>query len=119
MESAGYGNPCVLDKTIGDNSGDVETNHMKTLFEAGNDIHGETKIRKEAIIAIVEDLDLFPFLNLDNNRADQTKFGTLLNKFVRRTLSDITLMVDDVNKRGSRREYVFSKTKLEKSVLEF
>jgi len=119
MEAAGYGNPCVIDKSIGENSGDVETKHMKELFELCNDLHGETPISKNAIVNVVQENELFPFLDLDNNRSDQTKFGTMLTKFVRRTLSDITLVVDDPNKRGSRREYKFSKDCVAQSQLEF
>lgn len=108
LESAGYGNPCVLDKSIGDNSGDVETSNMKLLFEICNEMHGEDYIEKKAIISIVQDNDLFSYFDLENNRSDQTKFGNLLNKFTRRTLSDITLRVQDPKVRASRRRYVFS-----------
>jgi len=119
MECAGYGNPCIIDKKAEELSGDVETNNMKLLFELCYDAYSEQEVTKKAIINLIQDNDLFPYLDLENKRSDQTKFGNLLNKFVRRTLSDITLLVDDESKRGSRREYLFTKKEAVKTVLDF
>lgn len=118
MEAAGYGSPCKLDIKSEELSGDVETTNMKLLFELCFDAYPEQEINKKAIISIVEDNELFPYIDFEK-RSDQTKFGNLLNKFVRRTLSDITLLVDDESKRGSRRQYLFTKNSKEKTVLDF
>lgn len=118
MEAAGYGNPCKLDVKSETITGDLETTSMKMLFELCFDAFPNQGINKKAIVSIVEDNELFHYLDLEK-RSDQTKFGNLLNKFVKRTLSGITLKVDDVNKRGSRREYVFSNQVDSKKLVDF
>lgn len=119
MESAGYGNPCVIEKDIITIAGDQETTDMKLLFEKANEIYGESPIMKEAIVRLVKDLELFGYWDLDSNRSDQTKFGNLLTKYVGRILSDIKLQGTIAGARPSRQKYVFSKNFKEATLIDF
>lgn len=115
MEAAGYDSPCNPDKETLGLGGDIETQDMKTLFELAYEKYPEQWINKNAIRAIVEEEDnLFSYLDFDK-KADQTKFGNLVKKFVGRVLSDIQLKIKDNNARSTRQELMFSKQKSEKN----
>ena len=119
MEAAGYNNPCVIDNDIVTVAGDAETTDMKELFEVAYKTYKENFIKKDAILTIVHDQDLFPNWDLVNNRGDQTKFGNLLTKYVGRLLSDIRLQIKTPGARPSRQEYCFTKKEHEQTKIIF
>jgi len=114
MECAGLGNPCLKDKESLSVGGDVETNDMRSLFELCYNEYGENWITKFQIKQVVEQAeDLFAYLDF-GKRADQTKFGQKITRFVGRVLSDIVLKVKDPSVRASRQEFKFTKEKVSK-----
>jgi len=119
MESAGYGNPCTIDTKVITVAGDSETTDMKQLFELAYELHQEVPIKKQAIITLVQENDLFSYWDLDTVRSDQTKFGNLLTKYVGRVLSDIRLVETVPGARPSRQLYLFSKQEKEVSLIDF
>jgi len=118
MEAAGYPSPCKPDEGIVSVAGDVETTEMKKLFEACYKKHQDMEIKKTEIVRALDDEEIFPFLDL-NQRADQMKFSTLLTRFEGRVLSDIRLEVTKPSERASRKEYLFTKLKKEKKIIDF
>lgn len=119
MESAGYGNPCVIDKAIVTVAGDSETTDMKALFELMYERFPDDVIEKKAIVNSAIDAGLFGYWDLENNRGDQTKFGNLLIKYVGRFLSDITLVDLEPSQRASRKKFSFTKNKKEVKLIDF
>ena len=115
MENAKFGNPCKQNDDSFNIKGDVETENMKLLFEYVYELRPEEEITKSEIRTIVEleeEGNIFP--NYDfSKKADQTKFGIIIDKFVNRLFSDIKLISDN-NKRSSRRKYKFTKELKEK-----
>ena len=106
MESAGYLNPCVTDKSV--MGIDTQTDDMKEFFECCYDEEPEELLSKKELYEIIENEQLFGYLNFNENK-DKIKFSIMLNKYVDRELSGIILKSDN-NRRASRRKYMFSKT---------
>lgn len=109
MESAGYMNPCEIDKELRTVAGDYETQEMKLLFECCYKQYGDNSITKSAMISVIKEEGLFDWLDLENNKGHQTQFGLLLKKFIGRLLSEIRLTVNNPTARPSRWEFKFSK----------
>ena len=109
MESAGYDNPCKPDGEIAMIGGDKETEQMKALFELCNQFFPNEWITKKQIKEIVrqDDSELFDFDF--NTKEDQTRFGTMISRFVGRILSDIKLIVKNAKVRSARQEFKFVK----------
>jgi len=115
MENAGFGNPCKQNDDTFNIKGDIETENMKLLFEYVYELRHEEEITKSEIRTIVEmeeEGNIFSYFDF-SKKADQTKFGILIDKYVNRLFSDIKLISDN-NKRSSRRKYIFTKEKKEK-----
>jgi len=112
MESAGYNSPCEADKENLMLSGDVETNDMKKLFELGYEIYGDKCFSKKDMKELISksEEELFNWLDF-YNKADQTKFGILINKFVGRELGEVTLKCINPDVRGQRQHLKFTKKK--------
>lgn len=114
MESAGYESPCLADKETLTIGGDEETKDMKILFEMAFDHFGNQWVKKHDIKVLVQNSEENIFAYLDfNKKADQTKFGMKVSKFVGRVLSDIKLVVRDPSLRASRQEFMFTKEQFE------
>jgi len=112
MESAGYNSPCNPDEETLSLSGDVETQDMRKLYELCYERHADEWIKKKEIknIVINSEGELFNYLDLVNNiKSDETKFGILINKFVDREESGITLICKNNSVRGQRQEFMFTK----------
>jgi len=107
METAGYDNPCKIDKTA-IISLDIETEEMKQLFESVYDLYPNKFLTKKDIQQIVENENIMPQLDF-NEKSHQIKFGLKIDRFTRRYLSEIFLEVDSLERRPSRRKYKFSK----------
>lgn len=118
MEAAGYPSPCVPDEGIVSVAGDTETVEMKKLFLACYEKFPDKEIKKQNIIDIINDEEIFPYLDF-SKKDDQMKFGLLLTRYEERVLGDIRLVVSKKSEKASRREYKFTKLKKEKSVIEF
>ena len=108
LEAADIGNPCTKENNIQNVSLDQETDEMIQLFEY---VFGEKPnewLKKSDIKQMVIDSDesIFTYYDWDK-RADQTKFGFKLDKFVGRILSDIKLVCEDITIRAARRNYKF------------
>lgn len=119
METAGYLNPCTPDLKVLDVGGDLETNDMKVLFETCFEKKPEEWISKKEIKEIAqntedifEDLDLFA-------RSGATALGIMIKKFVRRELSDITLVGRNLDKRTEQQHFKFTKNKVQKDLFDF
>lgn len=110
MEAASLGNPCVIDKETMALGGDSETNEMKGLFELCYLHYPEIWISKGKIkdTLINTESELFSYFDF-TKKADQTKFGSHLNKFVGRIMSEISLIVKDKCVRSTRQEFKFTK----------
>lgn len=111
MEAAGYDSPCFTDKTTLSLSGDIETDDMKKLFEFGYKNYKDFWIKKEEIKSFIIQSggDFFNDFDFNLNKSDQIKFGNLINKFVGRELSGITLICKNMSIRGQRQEFQFTK----------
>ena len=107
MESTGYESPCKPNKEMA-LGGDSETIDMKLLFEYCYEEKPDEPLTKQDIKEIIEKEDIFSYLDF-SKKADQTKFGKKIIKFVGRVLSDIRMRVVDNSVRSSRQKYVFSK----------
>jgi len=107
MECARYGNPCELDKTA-IMSLDYDTEIMKQLFESCYEKNPNKWMTKGDIQRIIENENIMPELDF-NNRADQTKFGIKIDKYVNRIMSGIFMKVDSLEQRAARRKYIFIK----------
>lgn len=122
MEAAGYDSPCTPDVGIVSVAGDTETIEMKKLFEECYRKFKDTPVKKVDILNCIEkengESDIFNYLDMDA-KADQMKFGLLLTRFEGRVLSDIRLVVTKPNEKASRKEYMFTKLKQEKNILDF
>lgn len=110
MEAAGYDSPC---KKTGEGLGiaaDQETEEMKLLFEVCNETRPDEWLSKKDIKKIIQDSeeDVFGYMDWDK-MSDQVKFGKKIDKFIGRILSDVKLHVDNLEQRGSRRKYKFTK----------
>jgi len=115
MESAGYESPCKADEETLALSGDVETQDMKKLYELCYEEKPDEWIKKKDIkrFVIDSDEDLFNYLDLINHiKSDEIKFGNLINKFIGREESGITLVCKDEGVRGQRRDLKFTKISL-------
>jgi hypothetical protein len=119
MEAAGYGNPCIIEKTVVSVAGDAETTDMKALFETMFEQTKEEVVDKKDIIEIAGENGLFAYWDLETNKSDQTKFGTLLIKYIGRMLSDIYLIDITPSQRPSRKKFKFTKSKPEVSLINF
>lgn len=119
MESAGYLNPCEIDKEVKTVAGDYETQEMKLLFEECFKQYADMPIKKDGLLSVIKSEGLFDWLDLEYNKGHQTQFGTMLKKFVGRVLSDIKLTVKNPQARASRWEFVFTKDLQIKSLCEF
>ena len=108
MEAAKFGNPCKTDEHLLDIGGDRETTQMKQLFEKCYELNPDKWLSKNNIMTILADYDIFNYFDL-SIRADQTRFGLILPKFIGRSFSEISLSVDDITKRTARQRYMFSK----------
>ena len=108
METAGYDSPCLIDKNSLSIAGDTETNDMKQLFEMCFEKHPNMPIKKNEIINIINDEELFSFYNF-KERSGQTAFALNFKKFIGRVLSGIKLQVVNPNIRPNRQEYIFRK----------
>lgn len=109
MESAGYDNPCNIDKESLLIGGDTETNDMKKLFEICNEKWGnEQGVTKKDIREWIKDSgeDIFGYYDF-NKREDETRFGLKLSKFVGRILSGIKLIIEDSTVRSARQKLRF------------
>lgn len=110
LESAGFESPCNPDKDTLGLSSDPETADMKTLFELCFAKYPHRWIKKSDIIGIIMDSENDVFNNLDfSSRADQTRFALKLTKFIGRYMSSILLKVNNINQRGTRQEFQFTK----------
>lgn len=111
LVTAKVGDPCVQDKELLDLGGDKQTQDMKLLFELCYEKHPDTYIKKNDIKSILveqgHDEEIFGYLDLDN-KADQIKFGKIIEKYVGRIFSDIKLLKIDGD-RPSRATYIFKK----------
>ncbi len=107
MECAGYDNPCAKDDNLAD-ALDPETDEMRQLFEACHNIYPNKWITKQEIQAITKSEGLKMYYNFDIP-SDQVKFGLRIDKYRERTFTGITMKVDDLKKRASRRKYMFFK----------
>lgn len=108
MESAGYSNPCMIDKNNISLAGDSETSDMKELFEICFEHYPNKAIKKKDIINLIQEENLFPYLDFEK-RNDQTNFALKLRKFIGRVLSGIKLTIADINVRTARQDYLFKK----------
>ena len=108
MESAGYDSPCIIDKDSIAMAGDSETADMKQLFEVGFSHHPNEPIKKNKIVWLLNEYDLFSFLELDK-KSGQIAFAKKLRKFIGRELSGIKLGVVDNSVRPARQEFLFTK----------
>ena len=108
MESAGYDSPCTIDKESLELAGDSETSDMKQLFEICYETYPDQPIKKNQIVELISNKDLFNYLDFDTLKG-KTNFGIKLRKFIGRILSDIKMQVVDSNVRSIRQEYIFKK----------
>jgi len=110
MECAGYNSPCELDKEGFAVGGDIETYEMKRLFEICYETCPEEWINKQKIKSIISNSEeeIFSYFDFEK-KSDQTKFGTKLNKYLGRILSDIRLILQDSKVRSQRQVFKFSK----------
>jgi hypothetical protein len=106
MEAAGYPNPCSKDDVLAD-ALDPETDEMKQLFEACYNLNPNRWMTKEEIQVIVKNEGIMNY-NF-NERSDQTKFGIRIDKYRDRTFLGITMKVQDLKIRSSRRKFIFVK----------
>jgi len=110
MESAGYGNPCKKSENTFSVSLDSETEDMKQLFEICFENNPNNWMKKKEIKEIILDYDENIMSGIDfETKSGQTKFGTKIDKFVGRVLSNIKMLVENENERSSRRKYKFVK----------
>jgi hypothetical protein len=109
MECANLGNPCIKDESVQGIGLDEETEEMKNLFEYMNEVKPNEWLNKTSLKQYIKNTDdLFVYIDWDR-KADQTKFGKKLNRYVGRILSNIKLTVKDRNIRTQRWEYKFEK----------
>lgn len=108
MESAGYLSPCNIDKKSISLAGDSETADMKQLFEICFEQFPDKPLKKNDVVKIAEEENLFSYLNFDE-RSGKTNFGIKLRRFIGRILSDIQLTVADTSVRVPRQEFLFKK----------
>ena len=113
MECAGYLNPCNPNVNPSEVGGDLETQDMKKMFSMAINRWEDQWITKREIVKEItnEDSefgDLFSFLDWKNPKSGVSSFGKLVEKFVNRELSGITLQSDG-NAVSSRRKYRFIK----------
>lgn len=115
MEAAGYDSPCKTDKSLLSMGGDTETSDMKALFELCFEKFPDTPITKQQIRDLVNFSEdgIFGYFDF-TRKADQTKFGLKIIKFVGRVLSNITLRVEDSSVRAARQRYIFTKASVER-----
>lgn len=110
MEAAKIGNPCKKDKNASNGiSVDEETDEMKVMFEHLYEVAADKWLNKTEIKDIIkEDDSIMTYVDWEN-RSHQTKFGTKIDKFVGRILSNIRLECGNLEIRASRRKYRFMK----------
>ena len=109
MKCAGYESPCNKDNDMLNVGGDTETKDMKTLFEVCANYQERYQveyINKSKIQELIKEEEIFGYLDFDK-KADDTKFGIKLSKFVNRILSNIKLVVENEEAKGNRRKYRF------------
>lgn len=110
MESAGYGNPCRKSENSFSVSLDSETEDMKQLFEICFEQNAGKWMKKQEIKDIIASSEENIMSEIDfDSKSGQTKFGTKIDKFVGRVLSNIKMIVNNQNERASRRKYKFEK----------
>jgi len=117
LECAGFDNP--LEERDEDNIGiDIEQEEMKKLYEYVYEKRGEEWIRKNQIKNLIREeeleeldrIDIFSYLNFQE-RSDQIKFALLIQKYIGRELSDITLRIDETVKAKHSQKLMFTKKK--------
>ena len=108
MEAAGYESPCKNTLKNIEVGMDSETRDMKLLFEICYEKRANLPLSKHDIKGLIESEEIFNYFDFDK-KSDQVRFGTKINKFVGRILSDIKMKVIDENVRASRQKYVFTK----------
>jgi DNA polymerase I-like protein with 3'-5' exonuclease and polymerase domains len=108
MEANGLGNPCVRQDHLGEEIGDPETRDMRHLFVLANEQFGNAFVTKSTLYQLISETgDDAPFshfkLNGDReSKADQTKFGKILDRFKDRELGGITLKIDASDKNRKK-----------------
>ena len=106
MESAGWVNPLGnVDKSV--INLDTELEDMKIAFEVVYERCADTWISKHDFIGIIGEEELFSYIDF-SEQSGKVRFGKLLDKFIGRELSGITLVVDET-KRKARQSIMFSK----------
>ncbi len=113
MESAGYDNPCKVDKeTLIGVGGDTETESMKRLYELCYKEYPNQWIKQKNIREVVNSNDLFNYLDLSEtgSRSDFVKFGKTLSKFLGREFSGIKFLILDEKAQSQWKEFKFEKT---------
>ncbi len=108
MESAGYDNPYVQNKDTLALVGDSDTSDMKQLFELCYKNYPLKAIKKNQIVALINNEELFAEIDFGEKKG-QINFGLLLKRYVGRILSGIKLEVTNPSARTSRHEYKFKK----------
>ena len=117
MTAAGFDDPCKRDTSDLFDIGDTETLGMKMLFELCYDkYHNKetdedkwiTKKDIEGIVKEQKEERFFAQFDLENVRADQTRFGLLLQRYINRIMSDIKLL--SLGKKARDKKYIFTKT---------
>ena len=112
MEANGLGNPCVRQAHLSEDIGDPETRDMRRLFELANEKFGNDFVTKSTLYQLISDEGEdapFGHFNLTGDReskADQTKFGKILDRFKGRELARITLQIDASDKNRKKLAFV-------------
>lgn len=114
MEATGLGNPCKKQATLNSEIGDSETEDMRRLFEMANQAFGNDFVTKARLYQLLsESGEDAPFAHFNltgekESKADQTKFGKILQRHKDRELSGITLRIDDSDKNRKKLAFVRS-----------
>jgi DNA polymerase-1 len=112
MEANGLGNPCKRQAHLNNEIGDSETNDMRQLFEMAHNSFGNTYVTKSELYQLLsaagEDAPFGHFIltGEKESKADQTKFGKILQRFKDRELSGITLRIDERDKNRKKLAFV-------------
>lgn len=105
MESAGYNNPCVIDKSNDDYGGDIEKENMKQIYEICFEEHPNEWIKKEVIMNVVRKNEIYPV----EQNIEKSKFMVRLRKYNGRELSEIRMVMDETLKRKADHSFKFVK----------
>lgn len=105
LETAGYDNPCEINKDNEDYGGDVEKDNMKQIFEIGYNEYPNEWVKKEKIIDIASNNDIYS-LTLP---IEKSKFMKDIRRYINRELSNIRIVADTHLKRTADHSYKFVK----------